>query len=348
MRTFFRRIFQFGHFVGAATLTFFACLALLGYAFPLLDALNHFQPFWFVGTLTFLLSTGAFFKSGRMRALMTTLCATGFMASAIVVVPEATASLLPRDSLPSSETRTYKLLTYNIFGMNYDADRVNAMIADQAPDIIVLQEYFPYQRSFLHPVLVKLYPYFVFCEGEKRGNIALYAREGFAPLGPEACQWDADRRTARIAGAFAPRDGAAFTVMTTHLDWPIQISPLWQSASLSEGVTKMTARQVGQYNDLTDAAAKINGPLIVAGDFNSTSWSYALRRFVTHNRLTRHTRNLFTFPMQFFVFGWRETPGILPLDQVLSRDGIQVHDLYTASAAGSDHAPVVTIFSVKN
>ena len=352
MKNFTLKILQISHFCGTILVSFLASLAFLGFAFPLLDALNHFQPIWFVSTLLAILLTRALYRTARLRAFITAIGATGFLASAMIVVPEAISGFLPRAPLHSEGTnsipKTYKLLTYNVFALNRELDTAADMISQQAPDFVVLQEYFKYQRRVLHPLLVERFPYSTNCVGKKRGNIALYARMPFSVDGDDPCQWDEDGRFASIVAQFSPIDAPKFAVVTTHLDWPVQISPLWRSARFRDGVHAMTARQAGQFETLAQQLADIEAPLILAGDLNSTSWSYGLRKFTTRNRLTRHTRNLATYPKSFYIFGWRETPAVLSLDHVMSSDGITVHDVSTADAAGSDHLPVITQFSVVN
>src|SRR5690606_37006706 len=97
--------------------------------------------------------------------------------------------------------------------------------------------------------------------------------------GDGACPNDAygKQRTARILATFA-LEGARFSVMTTHLDWPVPV-----------------ARQLMEFEELTTAVNATKGPLLVVGDFNSTPWSYALRDFGMRAMLDRHTRNIVTF-----------------------------------------------------
>jgi len=341
------RLFQFLVVLFALGASLAAILAALGFASPLLDLLNHLQPLWFVSTLVALLIVSRALFSLRLRAFMMAFAATGFLASAVIVVPEFFAGFAARAPLPTEGRPVYRLLTFNLFGRNGDMDRVAAMIRAEDPDIIALQEYFAPQRRTLDPLLVETYPYTYICDGGLRANVAIYARVPFVVEASEACQSEAsDHRTARIVARFMPEAGEAFAVMTTHLDWPVQVSPLRRAETLAEGVSGMTARQVQQLANLAAAVEPITLPLIVAGDFNSTSWSFALRRFASQNRLERNTGSLPTFPAQFFIDRWRDTPAIIPLDHVLSRDGIVVHGVHTGAAAGSDHLPVVMDFSV--
>src|SRR5690606_5843408 len=225
------------------------------------------------------------------------------------------------------------MMTHNLFGMNYEMEKVTAAIFSEDPDIIVLQEYFGEQATDLHPLLLARYPFFVRCQGGKRANLGLYSRLPFAQVDNGACPNDAfgTERTAHILVEFETPEGNEFSVLTTHMDWPLPI-----------------ARQREQFSAVSDVVDKIEGPLILAGDFNSTPWSYTLRDFIAANGLVRETRNLLTFPMTWYYLGaWRDTLPFLPLDHVMTRDGVVVHEIRAGQPTASDHLPVVFTFSLQ-
>ena len=335
-------------FLMALGLSAGAILAAFGFASPLLDAFNHFQPLWFTGTLVCLLLTNVFFRRQRSRALMIALSATGFLTSGVIVMPEIVAGFLARPAPPANAV-SYRLMTYNIFGMNYDMDAVAAMVRSEDPDIIAIDEYFPEQRDTLHDKLTPDYPYFRICTGGKRANTAIYARLPFetATTNLDPCNHDADNRTSILTLRFAPDGGTPFTVVATQLDWPVQVSPLREDGDLMTRISLMTARQRSEFTRLGTELGELSGALLVVGDFNSTPWSYALKNFANDNDLIRQTRNLPTFPKLWAIGGeWRETPAFLPLDHLMTRGDVLVTDLHTAPAAGSDHLPVVADFAV--
>lgn len=335
-------------FLVALGLSVGAVFAAFGFISPLLDAFNHFQPLWFAGTLVCLLLTGAFFRNERSRALMIALSATGFLTSGVMVMPEIVAGFLARPA-PPANAASYRLMTYNIFGANYDTTAVTAMITAEDPDIIAINEYFPEQRDTLHDMLSPDYPYSRLCEGGKRANIAIYARLPFdastAHLDP--CNHDIDNRTAILTLRFAPDEEPGFTIVAAQLDWPVQISPLRERGDLMSRVDLMTARQRQQFTRLAEEVDGIQGALVLVGDLNSTPWSYALRRFARDGNLTRQTRNMPTFPKLWYIAGeWRTTPAFLPLDHLMTRGSVMVTELHTGYAAGSDHLPVIADFAV--
>lgn len=340
------RLLQVLHLPCALGAVLAAIIALLGFSFPFFDALNHFQPFLFAANLIALALVPVLYQRFHLRAFMLAATATGFMSSAIIIVPEAISGLVPYTPASAQDGRDYKLLTYNVFGRNYDMEDAAAMILNQDPDIITLQEYFQEQREPLHPLLVAHYPYYAFCDGAKRAHIAIYSRIPFTLQDGGACGSTDEGRTVRLIARMQDQD-KTFTVMTTHLDWPIQISQFHQAENFIDGFYRATARKQNEYDELRDAVLNVSGPLILAGDFNSTPWSYAMRYFTRATSLDRRTRNLWTYPTLFYYLGdWRPTIPVFPLDQVMTRDGVIVHSVETARPAGSDHLPVVTTFSV--
>lgn len=318
--------------IGALGVTVLAVAAVLGFAVPAFDLLNHLQPLLFVGTLLSLLVVTPLLGRGNWRRFMLAATATGFMASAIAVIPEAASNLQDRPPLPQDGRQVIKVMTHNLFGRNYDMDSVLKVIAEEKPDILAFQEYFGEQRSELGPLLAAEYPYSVYCRGGKRANLGLYSRLPFTQQQDGACPDNAygDQRTGHILGLFELPDGTSFSLMTSHLDWP---------------APKM-ARQREEFAALAEAARSVSGPLVLVGDFNSTSWSYALRNFGRDAGLTRQDHSVLTYPTLFFYLGdWRSTLPFLPLDHVLTR-GVDVHELHAAGRTGSDHLPVVFSFSV--
>lgn len=324
------RLIRFGLILGALGVASLALLALFGFAVPELDLLNHAQVFLWLGTAIGLaLVTVLLRDKARSYALIYVF--SGLAASSTVMAPEIIEAMQPRPPAPASGTLT--MMTHNVFGLNYDMEKVTRAIRAADPDIIVLQEYFGEQASGLHPLLVGTYPYFVRCRGGKRANLGLYSRLPFEQVQDGACPDDVygTTRTAHIQVRVALPDGRSFSVVTTHMDWPLPI-----------------ARQREQLQTLSTVLDGIEGPVILAGDFNSTPWSYELRNFVRDNGLHRETMNLPTYPLTWYYLGdWRDTLPFLPLDHVMTRDGIVVHTLGPGVETASDHLPVVFSFSVE-
>ncbi len=309
-----------------------AVLGVFGFAVPQFDLFNHLQLLFFLGALGALALTFLILRRGPLRRIAVGSAAAGLLASGLIVVPEIARAFEPRPELPTDERQVVRMMTHNLFGMNYSMDQVSEAILSENPDIIALQEYFGEQASDLHPRLIAHYPYFVRCLGGKRANLGLYSKLPFTQAEDGQCPENAygTRRTAHILARFTLADGSEFSVLTSHMDWPFPIE-----------------RQNAQLEALAAVARSVSGPLILVGDLNSTSWSYALQRFTEAAGLTRETHSLPTYPMKWYYFGaWRPAIPVLPLDHVMVRDGIQVHALRAGQRTASDHLPVVFEFSV--
>lgn len=323
--------------------------AFLGFVSPLLDAFNHLQPFLFIGTLVGFFLVLVLFSNHRARAGMLALAATGFLASAVIVIPEQVRGLFPHGGAGSGQ-QVIKIMSHNLFGLNYDMARMADIILREDPDIIALQEYFDEQREGLHPLITSQYPYFNLCAGRKQSHVALYSKMPFVVETGTRCAQNAEAENnpvARIVARFTDRDDTDFVVVTTHLNWPVQINPLLSNdLDFGQKLVAMTARKQLEWLELSTAIAQIEVPHVLIGDFNSTSWSYALRQFNRTTGLTRYSHGLFTYPKLYFIRGWRETPAFLPIDHMMASDGIQVQLARVGDKTGSDHLPLYAQFTL--
>ena len=307
-----------------------AVLAIFGFVVPALDILNHLQLLLFFGTLIALILGLVV----RMRRWAVILAVVGLVASAWTFVPEWMSGFAPRPTV--SGVQTLKLMTHNIFGLNYDMQRVADVVFAEDPDILALQEYFP-EQSALDELLKPKYPYSVRCQGGKRANLGLYSKIPFdKEMSAADCPSDAygKQRTAHIIAGFTLSDGTHFSVMTTHMDWPFPID-----------------RQKSEFEVAEAAANDVQGPLLVVGDFNSTPWSYAMKGFEAATSLKRETRGIVTYPLMITAPRKLSRDGLLhlapflPLDQVFER-GVAVTELRRGPATGSDHLPIVFSFAI--
>ncbi len=328
-----KRIFSAFYVLATAAVLGAAVTAALGFAHPAMDLFNHMQPALFFGALVLVLLAPIVIRAHRARAAALSFGATALAASSIVYVPEMVAGFAEPAPTPAREDRAqYRLMTFNVFGRNEEPQALVANIIAIDADIVALQEYSREVRHAVHGELADHYPHFQYCVGGRRAFVGLYSKLPFEPLDADVCSASAvnDDRTARIVVQFLPDGGTPFALATTHNDWPAPIT-----------------RQVDQFNALRDALSGVTLPLVLAGDFNSTPWSYTLRRFVTEAHMVRHTFNLPTFPTLWYYLGdWRPTWPILPIDHVMTRGDIVVHGLETGDPSGSDHLPVIVTFSV--
>ena len=127
--------------LGAASL---AMLAYFGFAVPEFDLLNHAQIFLFPGDADRAADRAVGLR-GRWRLAASGFVALGLLASSSVMVPELLAAMAGRPA--AGPGRSSRMMTHNLFGVNYDMDKVSAAILGEDADIIVFQEYFGEQAS---------------------------------------------------------------------------------------------------------------------------------------------------------------------------------------------------------
>ncbi|WP_027835482.1 endonuclease/exonuclease/phosphatase family protein [Maritalea myrionectae] len=319
----------FGFSAAAGFVALAAIVGFLGFALWPFDVFNHLQPLWLIGGGVSLVFAPLILRRQPVRGFVIALSATGFLAATAIVLPEYLAGLQQTEpELEASETQ--RLMTFNIYAKNDDLNALALSVLEVDPDIVVFQEFWRWHRAGLEERLRENYPFALHCQGGRRSFVALYAKMPFAPQPGNNCvdSLAADQRTSIISVNFpATEQHDSFSIVTTHLDWPIP-----------------TDRQHGQMNALIDAIQQVDGPLLVAGDFNSTPYSYALKNLVKRAGLKRIAKGIPTWPAPpTYPF---KMPAWLQLDQIMSRGEIIATPAKKGPSGGSDHYPLYTDFTV--
>src|SRR4051812_30906467 len=117
-------LLRLGVGLAGAGLAFVGIAAWFGFAVPLLDLFNHFQILLIAGMLILLVLVLVVFLGSSWRWPLAGLLAVGLLASAVTVGPETLAGLAPRPPVPTDGRPVLKVLTNNLFGLNYDMERV--------------------------------------------------------------------------------------------------------------------------------------------------------------------------------------------------------------------------------
>ena len=226
-------------------------------------------------------------------------------------------------------------MQFNLWELNFARDAAVRWILTQDPDIVVIEEATPPVPNALRA----RYPYQSGCSPEGFCSTMILAKHKPLASGPQF----------RLMTAWAtyPSVGGAITVVGTHLAWP------WppgrqqaQSARLASLLKTFPADRT-----------------IVAGDFNSTPWSFALRRQDQLFGLQRRTKAVFSWPADGIVhitparhrpkamFYWPIVtigfvqPGspapLFPIDQVYAGKAWRTVSVERGPKLGSDHYPVV-------
>jgi endonuclease/exonuclease/phosphatase (EEP) superfamily protein YafD len=278
------------------------------------DVLNHFAPFWLVGAL---LALGLWLSTGRAGRLTPAFSALAILAAGLQVAPELFAPRSLAAARPGAET--LKIIQFNLWENNIDQAGTLKWILAQNADIVVVQE------ALGTPKIVRglrtLYPYRRTCQGVTYCETEIFSKRPpmasaglFDPFG--------------LPAAWVEFDGAGgpFIVLGMHAMWPIPGGPQQtQSAFLARIMASLPKDR-----------------MIVTGDFNSTPWSFALRRQDHLFGIERRTHALASWP------GWLDRPlkfgppiPFLPIDQVYAGPGWRTLSVVRGPRLGSDHYPVI-------
>lgn len=296
----------------AAALWLVTLLAFAGDTWWVLGLLTHFRPQYLALSAAGALVLGV---AGRRRvAAALGLCA---LVNAVVLwpylVPGARSSPEPRSALA-------KALLVNVQTGNRDHGAVRALIAREAPDVIVLLEV---DRTWLAALadLHRSHPFNVTSPRDDNFGIALFSRHPclrceVVPLG--------DAGLPAVIGEFAT--GERFTVVGVHLVPPV-----------GAGLARLQAEQ---FRALTERLANVKGPTLLLGDFNATPWSPRLDALLDGTRLRDAARGRWlwrTWPVGMPPLG-------IPIDHALHSPGVTVVQHRRGPDVGSDHFPVIVGF----
>lgn len=281
-----------------------------------LDAFTHAAPLWLAMSFGAVVLGGAFAHSAE-RLVMVALGVVGLLACAVLVAPELwAASRFKPATVAQSDL---KLIQFNVWHSNRTPEKSLAWILAQDADVVVIEE----GGGDARPIVTALrdsYP-FASCERGTRCETWIFSRKkmiarGGAPLeGPYlSAAW------ATLADAKGP-----FTVMGVHYTWPVPAGP-----------------QQAQSRKLVKLASRFDrNSLILAGDFNSTPWSFTLKRQDEALGLQRWTLALPSWPAGKFSRVVAAPAPLLPIDHVYAGRDWRAVTVEPGPAVGSDHRPIV-------
>lgn len=288
-------------------------LGFFGAAHPALDSFSHFRMH-----LAVLMALSA------LPALFLHLWREGIMA--IVLSMTALATILTPPTAPGAEATPtplaqYKLLQLNLRYDNEQQAEVFRLIGRESPDVIALQEVSDNWRPRLKAIEAR-YPYTFYCSNRSPiGGAAILSRRPFA-LGSTPICIDSLVAIARIDFG-----GRSAIIASLHLDWPWPFAQDWN------------VEEIRPYFE------KLEGPLIVSGDFNAVPWSQTLKNITQYSK-TRIAEGL---RPSWLVNGTlaRAAKWIgLPLDHILVSDRVVSTQVETLEPVGSDHLPLLLRFSI--
>jgi endonuclease/exonuclease/phosphatase (EEP) superfamily protein YafD len=278
----------------------------LGGVFPWMDAFSHLRVQYAIAAATLV---GGGLWTGPKRLVP--------VAAALMAVNLITVAPYLSFSPAEAATSGLKIVSVNLLAHNQRTGEVLDFLRREDADIIVLQENTPHWVRALE-TLKDVYPHQISqteCQKMQLCQVMMLSKNPWS----EARASLIDDTGAAFVWAKFPDLG--LTVATTHLN-----RPFW---------TRGVAQSV-QIEALAKRVRQLDGPLLLAGDFNATPWSAAYARLIEVAGIRRAGRGLnVTWPAWLWPFSG------IPIDHVFTKGMTGSIDVRTGSANGSDHRALI-------
>lgn len=245
----------------------------------------------------------------RLNQLLATVVAIGLLW---VVWPQ----WAPQGGRPAPEAPVIRVYSANVWIRNQDIEAMRRSIEAADPDVIMLIEMGPATRDQIDTLLAG-YPYRSepADQGDVLNRAIIAARFPISEFGRRP-----DGLHAVMARGETPLGPMTFIVTHLTRPWPFETQ---------EG-------QITQVESLTARVTPLDGPVVIAGDFNSVTTGRI-------GRMIRADMDLNAAP------GWPGTwpsqlpgPARITIDQVYITRDLAIRERRLGHRNGSDHMPVIT------
>lgn len=239
------------------------------------------------------------------------------VAGGVGMVPHGPASELPDGA------RHYSAYQKNLLWNLPDKARVARDIGETEPDFVMLQELHQLNRPILD-MLRRDYPHQQFCPFATVGGTAVLSRWPPTEEKP-VC----DDGYGLAAMQVATPDGPTW-IVSLHLHWPF---PYGQRAQL---------------DTLLPVLERLDGPIIVGGDFNMVPWAFSVAAVKRATRTTDagYAGGTFAFSYRREGRNLLETLPPIPIDHILVPQNGMRGSLTRRDRLGSDHHGLVATFTI--
>jgi len=234
---------------------------------------------------------------------------------------------LPRPCLALGNSETFKVLSHNVGRRNPDVTAMAALIRQEQPDILLLQELRRDRVEAFINTLDDLYP-----DAELHFTYDPYTLQAVAsryPLTPLAMM---------------PEKGRAQKVLLETPNGPITV------INIHPDFRDWQRRHQQMSMLLAEDVISADGPVILGGDFNTTDQTQIYRLVNQHLHNAHWEAGWgfdFTFPFPVRrIRGRYPMPQLVRIDHIFYSDHFFAHNAGTLTeSGGSDHLPVFAEFS---
>jgi endonuclease/exonuclease/phosphatase (EEP) superfamily protein YafD len=202
-----------------------------------------------------------------------------------------------------------KFLNYNVLANNLTASAAADYVISSAPDVALIMET-PGVVEYI-PKIEEVLPYRLGCDRVATCDISLFSR---FPIEDGHIFDVPPFRRARLVVAPMSVEGAKLTVVGIHLS-----KPYFDEASLQE------------LGYLRYVLSKIEGPVLLSGDFNAAAWSAPLARLGRAQDLVPGPSYPATWPVELGPLG-------VPIDNMFTKGPARILEISAGEDShGSNH-----------
>ena len=265
-----------------------------------------------IGILALLLPLLMLFTGARLRAAVIFALVGLSLGQGALIVIEQQQRREPLEAAPPAAS--LRLLSYNVLGNNPRGEDAARYILDSGADVVVVME----ARGIAAQLreLGAQYPYRFGCDTNRDCDLAILSRLPFLSSKQETFHTLSRQRLTEVS-VLAAND-KPLTIVAAHLT-----KPYFDDTSLSD------------IQQLSRFLGKVEGPLILAGDFNAAAWSKQISNFATATQLIPPPRYPGTWPVELGALG-------VPIDNMFSRDQALIRTIEaTPEGFGSNHLGLI-------
>jgi len=161
------------------------------------------------------------------------------------------------------------------------------------------------------------YPYQAYCEFTTVGGEMILSKHPFTSKG--GCL-----KGEGLVWREIEAKGKKFSLVSLHLHWPYPFEQY---------------KQVGYFNE---ELKRIEGDIILAGDFNAVAWSHTAQRIAQSSRTIIPKGIRWSIKLQTPLYSI-----YLPIDHILASKTFDIQSIEVAQDLGSDHFPLLSTINFK-
>lgn len=302
--------------IGWISLALMAGLALgwLQDLSPIFDSFTHFRLVW--SALLAVMFVALIFTR---QYILSFLAALTIVASMSLTHTYLWPSVSAQASTQGGKA-DLKILQFNLLWKNPHMQKAISVVLAADADVVVFQESGWTNRTIVD-TLRQHFKYATACNTGKNGRRVILSNLEFDQSFGTLCP-----RGNALSIARVKVQGQWVSIANVHLRWPWPFS------------------QHRRAHLMQKTLSSVNGPFIVAGDFNAVPWSHIAKRIAAMSGTTIAKEVRLSWgPAITELNFWM--PPTLPIDLVMSR-GVTLIERRVLPYGGSDHRPVLNRFAL--